>query len=281
MEEPKNYRARLSRAQRRILAEIAPEVVDRLKLDEKHQPNIQFTLDEMRDLLVRLQMAVKVQVNRIQRQAIHGMIDEFNRAINVAQQIGSICISERIFQFKLTLMETKPKIWRRIQVPDCTLDKLHKHIQTSIGWSNLRLFIFKLDNSQFMDSMLLEEDFKEDEDEHSTIPMLSAILDQDGERRKLSYTYNCRDDWELVVVFEDRLNAAKGQLYPLCVEGAGACPPEDIGSVIEYERLLEIWADPEHERHDELIASLGRFDPEAFSAEDATKRMRKGFWNWE
>lgn len=35
-----------------------------------------------------------------------------------------------IFQLKITLQGIEPLIWRRIQVKDCTLDKLHEHIQT-------------------------------------------------------------------------------------------------------------------------------------------------------
>ena len=34
--------------------------------------------------------------------------------------------SSTIYQFKVTLLEIKPAIWRRIQVPDCTLADLHE-----------------------------------------------------------------------------------------------------------------------------------------------------------
>jgi hypothetical protein len=33
-----------------------------------------------------------------------------------------------VYQFKITLKNIKPPIWRRIQVKDCSLDKLHEHI---------------------------------------------------------------------------------------------------------------------------------------------------------
>src|SRR5690606_27667438 len=42
--------------------------------------------------------------------------------------------TDTVYQFKITLLGVKPPIWRRIQVKDCTLDKLHEHIQTSMGW---------------------------------------------------------------------------------------------------------------------------------------------------
>ncbi len=38
-----------------------------------------------------------------------------------------------VYQFKITLLETRPPIWRRILVPDGTLDDLHEQIQTAIG----------------------------------------------------------------------------------------------------------------------------------------------------
>src|SRR5262245_23360981 len=37
--------------------------------------------------------------------------------------------TNHVYQFKVTLMDSQPPIWRRIQVKDGTLDKLHEHIQ--------------------------------------------------------------------------------------------------------------------------------------------------------
>ena len=39
-----------------------------------------------------------------------------------------------IYQFKVTLLDIKPAVWRRIQVPDCTLADLHEYIQAAFGW---------------------------------------------------------------------------------------------------------------------------------------------------
>ena len=49
-----------------------------------------------------------------------------------------------VFQFKITLQGIEPPIWRRIQTKDCTLDKLHEHIQTAMGWTNSHLHQFKI-----------------------------------------------------------------------------------------------------------------------------------------
>ena len=72
-----------------------------------------------------------------------------------------------IFQFKITLKEIKPPIWRRIQVKDCSLDKLHEHIQTAMGWTNSHLHQFEIDGVRYGDPELLTEGF-EDERHRST-----------------------------------------------------------------------------------------------------------------
>ena len=70
------------------------------------------------------------------------------------------------------------------------------------------------------------------------------------------------------------------QHYPVCVEGARACPPEDVGGTPGYEEYLDAMADPEHERHDEYMGWRGPFDPEAFDPAKATKRMKRGLPDW-
>lgn len=81
-------------------------------------------------------------------------------------------------------------------------------------------------------------------------------------------------------MFEGCLQAKQGQRYPVCVEGERACPPEDVGGVWGYADFLDAIADPKHEQHDELLQWSGPFDPEAFDAVKATKRMRRGLPDW-
>ncbi|GBM46973.1 hypothetical protein AVEN_217277-1 [Araneus ventricosus] len=55
-----------------------------------------------------------------------------------------------VFQFKISLKEIKPKIWRRIQVPaDYTFQQLHWAIQDSMGWQssfgNYHLHAFRME----------------------------------------------------------------------------------------------------------------------------------------
>ena len=49
-----------------------------------------------------------------------------------------------IYELKITILDTKPPIWRRVAVPgDVTLAKLHKIIQIVIGWTDSHLHEFR------------------------------------------------------------------------------------------------------------------------------------------
>jgi len=69
--------------------------------------------------------------------------------------------------------------------------------------------------------------------------------------------------------------------YPLCLEGARVCPPEDCGGIWSYADFVEAIQNPEDERHEKLLEWVGgRFDPEAFDPEKTTKAMKKGLPDW-
>ncbi len=189
--------------------------------------------------------------------------------------------ADTVYQFKITLKDTHPPVWRRIQVKDCTLDKLHEHIQTAMGWTNSHLHDFKIGGKDYGDPLLLDENFVEFDYQDSTSTKLSDLLPRTGKRFRFEYQYDFGDGWRHEVLFEGCVRAEQGSRYPVCVEGAGACPPEDVGGTWGYEEFLAAMADPGHERHEEFSQWVGgTFDSEAFDAAKATKRMRRGLPDW-
>ena len=46
---------------------------------------------------------------------------------------------------------------------------------------------------------------------------------------RIDYEYDFGDGWEHALVVEARAVAQDGAVYPACVAGEGACPPEDCG----------------------------------------------------
>jgi hypothetical protein len=189
--------------------------------------------------------------------------------------------AKTLFQFKITLKELHPSIWRRIQVADCTLDKLHEHIQTAMGWTNSHLHHFKINDVLYADPLLMEENFEDMGYRDSTSTTLSEIVPQTGKRFRFEYEYDFGDSWEHEVLFEGLVPIEPGKRYPLCLEGARACPPEDVGGIGGYDEFLQAVADPEHDRYEEFREwAGGSFDAEAFDPVRATKRMEKGLRNW-
>lgn len=186
-----------------------------------------------------------------------------------------------IYQFKITLLGAEPPIWRRIQVQDCTLDKLHEHIQTAMGWTNSHLHQFEIDGERYGDPELLDDGFDDFECVDSTKTNLSQILPTTGKRFAFKYEYDFGDGWEHEILFEGSPPLDPKAKYPLCVEGERACPPEDCGGIWGYGDFLEAIRNPKHEEHENMLEWIGgRFDPDEFHAKKATKAMKKGLPDW-
>ncbi len=182
------------------------------------------------------------------------------------------------YQWKVTLLGLEPPIWRRIQTGDGTLDDLHEDIQAAMGWTNSHLHHFRIGGQLYGDPRLLQENFGSLGYADSTATRVRDVVPADASRFAFEYEYDFGDGWEHEVLFEGRPPAGR---HPLCLEGARACPPEDVGGVWGYADFLEAIGDPAHESHRDLKEWIGRkFDPEAFSPAAATRRMKRGLPGW-
>jgi hypothetical protein len=174
-----------------------------------------------------------------------------------------------VYQLKVTLRDIKPPIWRRVQVKDCSLSKLHDIVQTCLGWTNSHLHAFEIGGEQYSEPD--PTGMMETEDERKV--RLSQVVA--GGIKKFSYTYDFGDNWEHVIQVEKTLAAEPGVRYPRCVDGKRACPPEDCGGPWGYGDFLEAIRDPEHEQHEELTEWIGGdFDPEKFDIEEVNAELR-------
>ena len=176
-----------------------------------------------------------------------------------------------IYQLKMTLRYTRPPIWRRVEVQsDITLAKLHRIVQTAMGWYDSHLHQFIVGDTYYGVPSI--DDLSEVKDERKV--RLDQILSRPG--RKIVYEYDFGDGWEHDIVLEKVVPSERAVRYPRCTGGARACPPEDCGGTGGYENFLSAICDPDHEEHEEMLEWIGgEFDPEAFELEDFNAALRQ------
>ncbi len=148
------------------------------------------------------------------------------------------------YQLEISLAYSEPSIWRRIQVPSSmTLADLHLVIQYCMGWQDMHMHHFQIGLNFYGPQMA--DDYAEtvilDESRFTLDNFEMDLL------RGIVYTYDFGDNWEHVVMLEKVIVASEAKPYPVLVEAARACPPEDIGGISGFQYYLETLADPEHE----------------------------------
>ncbi len=176
----------------------------------------------------------------------------------------------QIYQIKISLAEVDPPVWRRVCVPGAyTLDRLHRVIQYAMGWQGYHLHSFDIDDIQYGEP--------DPEGELALRDELETRLDAVAAKgEQFVYTYDFGDWWEHEVVVEEIFPAEPDEVYPLCVGGSRACPPEDVGGAYGYADFLDALANPEHPEHIQMCNWIGRpFDPEEFAAGQVTTLLRR------
>jgi hypothetical protein len=180
---------------------------------------------------------------------------------------------KNIYQFKIVLKDSDPKIWRRIQVPEnYSFYKLHCAIQDAMGWEDYHMHMFEMKDPMTGLKLRIETPFEDDfggmfASRSNPIDEAKAKISQyfTLTNKKASYEYDFGDGWEHEITLEKILPVEENIKYPKCIAGERACPPEDCGGVWGYEELLEIRNDPKHEYYEERMEWLGEeFDPEKF-----------------
>ena len=177
-----------------------------------------------------------------------------------------------IYQFKVTLKDSHPPIWRRIQVPDCTLGELHEILQVVMGWEDYHLHQFIVRGEYYgpLDPEDLDWGMEKEDEEKLSISQVAKT----GRKVRFTYEYDFGDSWQHEIVLEKILEPEPNVTYPRCIEGVGACPPEDVGGVWGYAEFLEAIRDPNHEQHDEMLEwAGGDFDPETFSVDKVNREL--------
>lgn len=127
------------------------------------------------------------------------------------------------FQLKVTLLDTKPLIWRRILVDGAsTLDQLHEVIQAAFGWWNAHLHDFEIDGTDYGVTHPGWADWGREVVDERT----ARVDDVVAGGSRMEYRYDLGDNWRHRIVVEKVMPPDAGTRLPACVRGRRACPPE-------------------------------------------------------
>ena len=182
-------------------------------------------------------------------------------------------------QFYIELIDSDPKIFRRVVVPfEYTFHKFHLAIQGAFGWENSHLFRFS--ETGFEDKLSYEE-LTEDSNTYPEFVVKDARRSKiklvfTHDKKKFVYIYDFGDSWKHLIVHEKFVD--KEIERPYCIDGAGACPPEDCGGMRGYECMLATLKTPNDPERTNYIEWLGlapneKWDESFCSIREVNKRL--------
>ena len=166
----------------------------------------------------------------------------------------------RILELKVTLLGTKPSVYRILHIEKSrTFYELHIAIQIAFGWENYHMHEFRIN-----DERIGEKEFLDD---NTVLEGSNTLLSQKiiFEKQTFSYLYDFGDNWEHAIELV-KFVEPKQTFYPKCIKGKRNAPPEDCGGIGGFLAFKEIMKNKKHPEHKEMIEwNDGPFDEEYFS----------------
>jgi hypothetical protein len=113
--------------------------------------------------------------------------------------------------------------WRFLIRSDSTLTDLHNTLQIAFGWSDFHLHRFRIRGQDYSIGQTIVTDL----DINGSEVKLADFQFRVNER--FIYEYDFGDWWQHEVRVERHLSLDKKRIYPVCIAGKRAGPPEDCG----------------------------------------------------
>lgn len=220
---------------------------------------------------------INLKINRVPMSALDAVfpIEAFASSLNtdrealLERRISNAAGSGAVYQLRMTLIGSDPLIWRRVLVRDITLARLSDFLIAVMGWQNYHLHIFTVGDERYSDP---DPEWCDPQLKDERSVKLSDIVASG--KSSFVFEYDMGDSWQHEVVIERIGHPEEGRRYPVCVDGAFACPPEDVGGIGGFYEFIEAVADPAHPQHGHMIAwAGGGFDPEAFDLDKINQAL--------
>lgn len=188
---------------------------------------------------------------------------------------GQSPIQTEAVQVKVRLQLGNHEVWRRLVIPlQRTFRQLHDILQRAFNWENSHLHEFYLYDDQA--GSVKDNEWNWNHPAYNSEgkkPVLNIVSNEEmlhfgsdipvkldtevkladflPKHKTIRYIYDFGDNWRHDLVIEKYIeNYDKNN--PVCLEGEGIAPPEDVGGEPGYEQFLEIINDQEHPEHQRM-----------------------------
>ena len=186
----------------------------------------------------------------------------------------------KILKLRIILIDSNPKIWREVLIPiDNTFEDLHYVIQAVMDWGNYHLHEFPMNEKEYIGDEPPNPQSRIDRsytDERKV--ELEECLNQKG--ATIKYIYDFGDNWRHEIEVVDILKKENSRQYPVCIDGENASPPEDVGGVSGYNRMVEAFSDenhPDYERYKEWLG-IEVYNAKRVNMDYINKKIKELVW---
>lgn len=166
------------------------------------------------------------------------------------------------YQFKITLKDSSPLIWRRIQVLDYLMDHFERIIRNCMGWMKSHSSKLTVENVLVAKNKHIKDYFTKTGD-------------------KAIYLFDFVQKWEHEVILEKIGTSNPDQKYPRCLAGVGACPPEGVEGIEKYNKIREVLSNPDHPEYLKTKAYMKKIGAENFDPKELNMSRINRYLNVE
>jgi hypothetical protein len=261
----------LSKVQRKYLAELRPKLAESFAIDQTGMRSVALPIDSLIELAAGLELRKQTESGSRKNAATKSLKAIEKATLEYCDRLTRVGV---VYRLRIELNNLEPAVWRRIEIPDCTLFTLHDAIQSVMGWDDDHMFAFSIGGTDYYGSPMGGSTGR-GQGKNAEKYTLSDVM---GNRKgKFNYEYDFGDSWNHTILVEDVstqpvIDVAK------CLAGENACPPEDCGGIYGYYELCEALRDPDLSADDdERLEWYEDFDPTSFEVDRATGRLRHLF----
>ena len=228
------------------------------------QEKLRTTLEELKNLrssLVEQSLYQPLFVRRLNSTyTSHQTRKHYQPRVELHRQLREYYHLDQICKVRMALLSVHLKdinATRVLRVPmDLPVYQLHHAIQKSFRWLDTHPHLFLSEREETLDLFCPTHTKKNEgtsyQASYTQLEKQITVRELFLEQSKIFYVYDYRNFWIHEIEFL-KTEEITDEKIVYCLEATGEAPPENIMSVTDFHRFLEIYNDPFHKEHEKVI----------------------------